>query len=109
METIQITLDSEMKKAADTLFESIGLDTSTAVKMFITASLDASGLPFPIQKKHGIREIDNEHGSYVCEYGKFHDYSNFNHEVIEKEISNAKTYSNLTEVWSDLVTNISTR
>ena len=102
METIQISLDSETKKAADTLFESLGFDTSTAIKMFITASLEASSFPFPPHKRHETQEIYDGHGSYMCEYGKLHDYSKINLEALENELINARTYSNLSEMWSDL-------
>ena len=102
METIHITLDSETKDAADTLFESLGLDTLTAVKMFIIASLEVRGIPFIIQKRQDNREIKDGYGSYICEYGQLHNYNKSKYESYEKELGNAKTYTNLTEMWTDL-------
>ncbi|MDR1382913.1 MAG: type II toxin-antitoxin system RelB/DinJ family antitoxin [Planctomycetaceae bacterium] len=49
MATIQISVDDKMKVAADSLFSSLGLDTATAVKMFIVAALDYDGLPFSVR------------------------------------------------------------
>jgi len=48
MATIQIRIDDTIKTAADYLFSSLGLDTSTAVRMFIAASLENNGIPFKI-------------------------------------------------------------
>ena len=102
METIKITLDNETKNAADTLFESLGLDTLTAVKMFIEASLEVRGIPFTIQKRHDAREQSNGYGAYICEHSHFHDYNSYKYENYEKELTNAKTYTNLTKLWADL-------
>ncbi|MDR0983415.1 MAG: type II toxin-antitoxin system RelB/DinJ family antitoxin [Ruminococcus sp.] len=49
MATIQIRVDDNTKSAADNLFSSLGLDTETAVKIFLTASLNYDGIPFPIK------------------------------------------------------------
>ena len=51
MATIQVLVDSNTKTAVDALFSSLGLDTSTAVKIFLMASLENNGLPFPIQHR----------------------------------------------------------
>jgi DNA-damage-inducible protein J len=50
--TIQVRVDDSMKNRADALFASLGLDTSTAIRMFLTAAMEMDGLPFPIG--HGI-------------------------------------------------------
>ena len=102
METLQITLDGTTKKAADSLFESLGLDTLTAIKMFIAASLDMRGIPFVVRKNHDAIELNDGYGSYICEYGHLHDYSKFKFAEYEKEPANAKTYTNLNKMWADL-------
>lgn len=51
MATIQIRVDDGIKTAADTLFAGLGLDTSTAVRMFLAAALDHDGLPFPVKRR----------------------------------------------------------
>jgi DNA-damage-inducible protein J len=58
MATIQIRVDEATKAAADQLFSSLGLDTSTAVRMFITAALEYDGIPFSI--KHTFNRKPNE-------------------------------------------------
>jgi len=52
--TIQLRVDSRLKDAADTLFFSLGLDTSTAIRMFLVASLESSGIPFAVVRKEEI-------------------------------------------------------
>lgn len=71
MATLQIRIDDTLKKQADTLFSSLGLDTSTAIRIFLNRmkkdvklmkkrgkdigkltnvlSLLASGEPLPVQ------------------------------------------------------------
>ena len=46
--TIQVRVDDELKDSADLLFTSLGLDTSTAVRMFLVASTQAGGIPFAV-------------------------------------------------------------
>lgn len=75
MATIQIRVDDNMKTAADSLFASLGLDTSTAVRMFIAAALDSRGIPFEIKKRNQHIELSDGYGSYICQYGHLHDYS----------------------------------
>ena len=49
--TLQIRIDDQLKKDADSLFSSLGLDTSTAIRIFLNASLEHNGLPFPVVHK----------------------------------------------------------
>jgi len=52
MATIQIRVDDGIKTAAETLFSSLGLDTSTAVRIFLNASLEHNGIPFAVRHDH---------------------------------------------------------
>ena len=51
-----------------------------------------------------IIELNDGHGSYVCEFGHVHDYSKFDFDAAEREIadSNTKTYDSVEEMWADL-------
>ena len=51
MATLQIHIDDTLKKQADTLFSSLGLDTSTAIRIFLNVSVENAGIPFPVQHK----------------------------------------------------------
>jgi len=59
MATIQIRVDDNMKTAADSLFAALGLDTSTAVRMFLSAALEHDGIPFAV-KRAGERKPNAE-------------------------------------------------
>ena len=56
MANIQVRIDDTTKTAADKLFYSLGLDTSTAVRMFISSALDNNGIPFEVKK---VKPINN--------------------------------------------------
>ncbi|EFU76843.1 type II toxin-antitoxin system RelB/DinJ family antitoxin [Lachnoanaerobaculum saburreum] len=56
MSTLQIRIDEQLKKDADSLFSSLGLDTSTAIRIFLNASLEHNGLPFPVVHKKQYNE-----------------------------------------------------
>jgi addiction module RelB/DinJ family antitoxin len=72
---LQVRVDDTLKAAADGVFSNLGLDTSTAVRMFLVSAVEARGLPFPVQSRRGTVELFDGYGSYVCEYGHIHDYS----------------------------------
>ena len=68
MANIQVRIDDNTKTAADFLFNSLGLDISTAVRMFISSALDNNGLPFEVKKvKPGING-KNVDGKWSKEY-----------------------------------------
>lgn len=46
----QIRINSEIKKQANELFSSIGLDMSTAVNLFLYQCVLRGGLPFSVEK-----------------------------------------------------------
>jgi DNA-damage-inducible protein J len=50
MATIQVNVDDNMKTAADSLFAALGLDTSTAIRMFISAAVEHDGIPFSVER-----------------------------------------------------------
>ena len=74
MATIQIRVDDDTKVAADALFRSLGLDTSTAVRMFLSAALADDGMPFVVKHRkpnadlyeaiQDTRDRRNLHGPY---------------------------------------------
>jgi len=53
--TIQVRVDDALKESADNLFASLGLDTSTAVRMFLVQATEARGFPFPV-----VRSSEND-------------------------------------------------
>ena len=51
MATLQLRVDDSLKAKADALFSSLGLDTSTAVRIFLASSIENNGLPFAVRHK----------------------------------------------------------
>lgn len=51
MATLQIRIDDSLKKQADNLFSSLGLDTSTAIRIFLNSAIENAGIPFSVQHK----------------------------------------------------------
>ena len=54
MSNIQIRIDEKEKKAAKEIFEKIGLDMSSAIKLFIRQATLRKGLPFLLVTENGL-------------------------------------------------------
>ena len=69
--TIQVRVDDQLKDSVDILFSSLGLDTSTAIRIFLNASIEAGGIPFAVT--HGVdRDLAiSEAVNYRKSGGKF--------------------------------------
>ena len=50
MTNINIRVDDEVKAQAQELFNSLGLDMSTAINIFLRQSIACGGIPFMVQK-----------------------------------------------------------
>ena len=48
--TISISIDNELKQKSDKLFEELGTDTTTAIKIFLKQSIADNGFPFEIKR-----------------------------------------------------------
>lgn len=53
---LQVRIDAEIKKQADALFNELGLDTSTAIRVFIKQTLKNKAIPFSIEAKSGEQQ-----------------------------------------------------
>ena len=49
MALIQLRIDDELKEQASKLYEGLGLDLSSAIRMFLRRSVSEGGVPFPMQ------------------------------------------------------------
>ena len=45
---VQVRVDDELKKQATALYENLGMDLSTAIRLFLKRSLCVNGLPFEV-------------------------------------------------------------
>lgn len=48
---LQVRIDADTKKEADALFNELGLDTSTTIRVFIKQALKKRAIPFNIKAK----------------------------------------------------------
>ena len=48
--TIQVRVDDELKVKSDKLFKDLGMDTTTAIRIFLTQALAVNGFPFEIKR-----------------------------------------------------------
>lgn len=46
--TIQLRVDDELKKKSDKLFRELGIDTTTAIRIFLSQAVSENGFPFEI-------------------------------------------------------------
>ena len=81
-----ISIDSNLKKEAITLFSDFGLDLSTAITLFLQQSVREQRIPFEIKKDIPNRETIeafNEYNDMKNNKEKYKRYSSFN-ELLEE-------------------------
>lgn len=54
MTTIQIRIDNKTKKEAKKILNNIGMDMSSAIKVYLTQIVVTQGIPFPILTENGL-------------------------------------------------------
>lgn len=83
---LNIRTDKEIKEAAEKIYSSLGLNMTTAINMFLRASIRESGIPFDLKLN-----IPNEQTLEAIEEGR----------RIAKD-KNIKTYDNIDNLRADL-------
>jgi DNA-damage-inducible protein J len=48
---VQVRVEDKTKSAVDTLFAELGLDTATAIRIFLAQALQVHGLPFEVKQQ----------------------------------------------------------
>lgn len=56
MTTISMRVDEDVKKKAQELYKSIGLDLSSAINLFLVQSIRVNGLPFNVLAPNEIKK-----------------------------------------------------
>ena len=51
MAILHLLVDDSLMAKVDSLFSSLGMDTSTAVRIFLASSIENNGLPFDVRHK----------------------------------------------------------
>lgn len=63
MAIIQIRVDEQLKEDSSKVFENIGLDMSTAIRMFLIKSVEWGTIPFPL----ATNKQREEFGRHIAE------------------------------------------
>lgn len=71
MTTLNIRIEENIKAKANKTLSSLGLDMSTAVKMFLNQVITENGLPFtPTKNLSTLRAKWDKEIAYAMKYGK---------------------------------------
>jgi len=97
--TINLNVDANVKEQASEILASLGLTLGEAFNLMLHQIRIVRGLPFEIKQRVPI-ELNDGHGSYICEFGHVHDYSKL--DLDDAGIVNAKIYDTPDELWADL-------
>lgn len=54
--TLQIRIDEDLKNQVFALYDSLGIDISTAVRMFLKKSIVVNGIPFDLRNEQNKTE-----------------------------------------------------
>ena len=79
---LNIRTDKEIKEAAEKIYSSLGLNMTTAINMFLRASIRESGIPFDLKL-----DIPNDETKKAIEEGR----------TIAKD-TNVKSYDNMDDL-----------
>ncbi len=91
---IQIRIDNDLKQKATTLYEQLGIDLPTAIRIFIKRSVQTGGIPFPMT----IQSIDQkaekavEAMRMISERAKAEGLSDMSLEEINEEIDSVRKH-----------------
>lgn len=71
MTTLNIRIEENIKAKANKTLSSLGLDMSTAVKMFLNQVITENGLPFtPTKNLSILKDRWDKQTAYALKYGK---------------------------------------
>ena len=82
--TLSIRIEEKTKKAAQKTLEAVGLDLSSAVKMFLHQVIIEQGIPFkPSRTPKQIREEWDKEVAWALKHGKRYNSAKEMHEMFE--------------------------
>lgn len=59
-DTIQIRIDTKTKQAARKTFDELGIDMSSAVKLFLTNVVNRKGIPLDLRTQNGFTLVQEQ-------------------------------------------------
>ena len=57
---LNVRIDEDLKKRAEQLFAELGLNMSSAIKVFLRSSVDYNGIPFEIRKTNRAGTVSDD-------------------------------------------------
>ena len=87
MATLSVRVDDDVKLEADSIFESLGLNTSVAINMFLRKCIQCDGIPFTL-----TREPNAETISAIREV-----------QAMKRDPASGKSYADAEEMFADLL------
>ena len=87
---INIRVDSDLKRAAEELFNDLGMSMSTAITIFLRSSVSNDGIPFEIRRTPNdtTREALAEYYKMLRDPDAYKSYDSFD-ELMEEVMSDA--------------------
>lgn len=70
MSTIQIRVDQKTKKSAKKVLDKLGVDMSSAIKVYLKQIVIHKGIPLPLLTENGLTPAEEEEISQASEEAK---------------------------------------
>ena len=99
MSTVRI--NDKIRNEVTPILSELGISLSEAINIFLHQVKINNGIPFEI-KRYPV-ELNDNYGSYICNYGHLHDYSKVNLMELEKEAKKNKAYNNANDMIQDII------
>lgn len=82
---ISIRIDPELKKAAEDVFSDLGLNLTTAITMFLKASVNYDGIPFELRRieTYEMKQVLSEFDEITKSPESYRQYDSINAIVME--------------------------
>lgn len=102
MKMSTVRINDKIKEEVTPILADLGISLSEAINMFLHQVKINNGIPFDLKRKGPI-ELNDGHGSYICEYGHLHDYSKIDLKQEEKVAEDNEAYNNAREMIKDIL------
>ena len=89
---INVRVDTELKQAAEELFDDLGLNMSSAINMFLKSAVNYDGIPFEVRRNVPNAETIAalaEHREMKRNASKYRRYSSFE-DLMDEVLSDAE-------------------
>ena len=94
---VQVRMDTELRDSANTIFDELGIDMSTAIKMFLKKCVAEGGIPFSlkIQKNRDYKSMEGMAALYELQReAEANGLSDMSLEEINAEIAASRAEQN---------------